>query len=105
MNPGLMAAIAYGILAIVGGILGYMQAQSKISLFAGCGCGILLLMSALLQFQGQTWGLTIAVGVTVVLLLAFMMRWLKTRKFMPAGLMLILGLPTLGLITSQLVTP
>jgi len=60
-------------------------------------------MSALLQLQGQPWGLIIAVGVTVVLLLAFMMRWLKTRKFMPAGLMLILGLPTLGLMINQLV--
>ncbi|MFM7449045.1 MAG: TMEM14 family protein [Leptolyngbyaceae cyanobacterium] len=104
INPGLMAAIAYGILASVGGVLGYVQAQSKVSLFAGCGCGILLLISALVQFQGQSWGVLAAVGVTVILLVAFMMRWFKTRKFMPAGLMLILGLPSLGLMISQLVS-
>jgi uncharacterized membrane protein (UPF0136 family) len=103
MNLGLTAAIAYGIIAIVGGIFGYVQAQSKISLFAGAGCGILLLISALFQFQGQTWALPVAVAVTVILLLAFMMRWIKTRKFMPAGLMLILGLLSLGMMISQLV--
>lgn len=102
INPGVVAAIAYGILAIVGGILGYVQAQSKISLFAGCGCGILLLVSALVQFQGQTWGLLAATVVTFILLVAFVMRWIKTRKFMPAGLMLILGIPSLGVMISQL---
>lgn len=101
MNPGVMVAIAYGILAILGGIMGYVQAQSKISLLAGCGCGILLLISAGFYLQGQSWGLGAAIAVTVVLLLAFLMRWLKTRKFMPAGLMLILGVPTLGVMISQ----
>jgi uncharacterized membrane protein (UPF0136 family) len=102
MNSSVIAAIAYGILAIVGGILGYVQAQSKVSLWAGCGCGILLLVSALAQFQGQTWGGLAAIGVTLILLVAFMMRWLKTRKFMPAGLMLILGVPSLAIMVSQL---
>jgi len=102
MNAGVIAAIAYGVLAIVGGVMGYVQARSKISLLAGCGCGALLLISAVLQLQGQSWGLMLAVVVTVILLLAFMMRWLKTRKFMPAGLMLILGVPALGLMVSQL---
>ncbi|MBW4520552.1 MAG: hypothetical protein KME16_12725 [Scytolyngbya sp. HA4215-MV1] len=105
MTLGVIVAIAYGILAIVGGIIGYMQAQSKVSLFAGCGCGILLVGSAILQMQGQPWGLAVASGVTVVLLLAFVMRWLKTRKFMPAGLMLLLGIPALGVMVSQLLSP
>lgn len=102
MNPGVLVAIAYGILAIVGGILGYVQAQSKISLMAGVGCGVLLLVSAGLQLQGLAWGLMAAMGVTSLLIVAFLMRWLKTRKFMPAGLMLILGVPSLGILISQL---
>lgn len=103
MNPGVVAAIVYGVLAIVGGILGYAQAKSKISLLAGCGCGALLLISALLHLQGLASGLIIAAVVTVILLVAFLMRWLKTRKFMPAGLMLILGVPSLGVIISELI--
>jgi uncharacterized membrane protein (UPF0136 family) len=35
--------------------------------------------------------------------IAFVMRWVKTRKFMPAGLMFVVGIPTLGLMISQLV--
>lgn len=102
MNPGIIAAIVYGILAIGGGIMGYRQAKSQISLIAGCGCGALLLLSALLHLQGQSWGLLAAAGVTGILLMAFMMRLLKTRKFMPAGLMLLLGIPSLGVMLSQL---
>jgi uncharacterized membrane protein (UPF0136 family) len=102
MNLALIAATVYGALAIVGGILGYIQARSKISLLAGCGCGVLLLLSALAQMQGQAFGLIAAVGITALLWVAFLMRWLKTRKFMPAGLMLILGVPTLGVMMSQL---
>jgi uncharacterized membrane protein (UPF0136 family) len=103
MNLAVIASIFYGILAIVGGILGYVQAKSKISLLAGCGCGVLLLIAALLQLQGQSWGLLAGTVVTGVLLLAFTMRLIKTRKFMPAGLMLILGIPAFGVMISQLV--
>ncbi len=103
MNLAVIASIAYGILAIVGGIVGYMQAKSKISLIAGCGCGVLLLIAALLQVQGQPWGLMVGTIVTGVLLVAFVMRFLKTRKFMPAGLMLVLGIPALGAMISQMV--
>ncbi|HEY9627221.1 MAG TPA: TMEM14 family protein [Coleofasciculaceae cyanobacterium] len=103
MNPGVIAAIAYGILAIIGGIMGYAQAKSKVSLLAGCGCGIVLLISAIGQLQGQPWGLPLATGITIVLMAAFVMRFLKTRKFMPAGLMLILGVPALGVMLSQLI--
>jgi uncharacterized membrane protein (UPF0136 family) len=101
MIISIIAATAYGLLAIGGGIMGYKQAQSKISLLAGCGCGALLLVSAVSLFLGQTWGLTTAIGVTLVLLVAFMMRLIKTQKFMPAGLMLILGVPVLGTMIGQ----
>ena len=103
MNLAVIASIAYGILAIVGGIMGYRQAKSKISLIAGCSCGVLLLIAASLQVQGQHWGLLAGAIVTGVLLVAFVMRFLKTRKFMPAGLMLILGVPALGAMISQMV--
>lgn len=102
MNLGVIAAIAYGIVAIGGGIMGYAQAKSKISLIAGVGCGVLLLISAALQLQAQAWGLSFAIAVTGVLIVAFVMRLIKTRKFMPAGLMLILGIPALAAMISQM---
>jgi uncharacterized membrane protein (UPF0136 family) len=101
MSLTTIAAIVYGLLAIVGGILGYAQAKSKISLMAGCGCGLLLLISAVAQLQNQAWGVPLAILTTVVLLVAFVMRWLKTRRFMPAGLMLLLGIPALAIMIQQ----
>lgn len=103
MNPGMIAAIAYGTLAIVGGIMGYAQAQSKMSLISGSISGILLIIGGVLQLQGQAWGLVLATVVTVALILVFGIRLAKTRKFMPAGLMMLLGVPALAAMINQLV--
>ena len=54
---GVIAAIAYGLLAFIGGIVGYTKAKSKISLFAGCSTGILLILGGIIQIQGVSWGL------------------------------------------------
>lgn len=35
MNLGIVAAFGYGILALLGGIIGYIQAKSKVSLISG----------------------------------------------------------------------
>ncbi|MEB3177546.1 MAG: TMEM14 family protein [Nostocaceae cyanobacterium] len=103
MSLGTIAALAYGILAIVGGIMGYAQAGSKASLFSGSISGLLLLVGGVMQLQGQAWGLTLAAIVTAALVIVFAIRLAKTRKFMPAGLMIIVGLLSLGLMVPQLV--
>lgn len=90
-----IAALVYGTLSIVGGIIGYKNAGSKVSLMSGVITGILLVIGALAQFQGQKWGLYLALFITLLLLIVFAIRLTKTRKFMPAGLMVILGVVTL----------
>ncbi|MBD1904066.1 hypothetical protein NDI37_22055 [Funiculus sociatus GB2-A5] len=103
MNLGIISAIAYGILAIIGGIIGYSQAQSKVSLISGIVSGVLLILGGVMQLQGQAWGLILATVVTAVLVIVFAVRLAKTRKFMPAGLMSVLGLVTLAVMIQQLV--
>ncbi|MCC5658091.1 hypothetical protein LC608_14045 [Nostoc sp. XA010] len=103
MNLSIIAAFAYGILAIVGGIIGYIQARSKVSLLSGSISGLLLVLAAYFQLQGQSWGLILAVIVTAVLVVVFAVRLAKTRKFMPAGLMTILGMLALAVMVSQMV--
>ena len=103
MNPGIIAAIAYGVLAIVGGVIGYVQAQSKVSLISGSISGLLLIISGVSQLQGQAWGLILATAVTALLVIVFAVRLAKTRKFMPAGLMSLLGLAALAVMVNQLV--
>ncbi|MCC5601455.1 TMEM14 family protein [Nostoc favosum] len=102
MNLSIIAAFAYGILAIAGGIIGYIQARSKVSLLSGSISGLLLVLAAYFQLQGQSWGSILAVIVTAVLVIVFTFRLVKTRKFMPAGLMTILGMLALGVMVSQL---
>ncbi|MBD1832654.1 hypothetical protein H6F61_08065 [Cyanobacteria bacterium FACHB-472] len=103
MNLGIISAIAYGILAIIGGIIGYSQAQSKVSLISGIVSGLLLILGGVMQLQGQAWGLILATVVTAVLVIVFAIRLAKTRKFMPAGLMSVLGLVTLAVMIQQLI--
>ncbi|MEH2463157.1 TMEM14 family protein [Nostoc sp.] len=103
MNLSMIAALAYGILAIVGGIIGYIQAKSKVSLLSGSISGLLLILAAYFQFQGQTWGSILAVLITAVLVVVFGFRLAKTRKFMPAGLMTILGILALAVMVNQFV--
>ena len=102
MNPGIVAAIAYGILAIIGGIIGYTKAQSQTSLISGSISGLLLIVSGVMQLQGQPWGLGLATVVTVALIIVFAVRLAKTRKFMPAGLMAIAGIVALVAMLSSL---
>lgn len=102
MNPGVVAAIAYGILAIVGGIIGYVQAQSKASLISGIISGLLLVTAGVMQLQGQGLGLILAIVVTIALVIVFAIRLAKTRKFMPAGLMTALGVAALVVMLKQM---
>lgn len=103
MNLSIVAAFAYGILAFVGGIIGYIQAKSIVSLLSGSISGLLLIVAAYFQLQGKTWGSILAVLVTAVLVVFFAFRLVKTRKFMPAGLMTILGTVALALMVIQIV--
>ncbi|MBW4676861.1 MAG: hypothetical protein KME52_23460 [Desmonostoc geniculatum HA4340-LM1] len=104
MNLSIIAAFAYGILAIAGGIIGYIQARSQVSLLSGSISGLLLIIAAYLQLQGQTQGLILAVFVTAVLVVFFALRLAKTRKFIPAGLMTILGMLALAVMLNEIVT-
>ncbi|MEH1861169.1 MAG: TMEM14 family protein [Nostoc sp.] len=103
MNLSIVAAFAYGILAIVGGVIGYIQATSRVSLLSGSISGLLLILAAYFQLQGQTWGAILAVLVTTALVVFFAFRLVKTRKFMPAGLMTILGMLALAVMVNQFV--
>lgn len=98
MTLATAAAIAYGSLAIIGGIAGYLKAKSKPSLISGIVSGFLLLIAAFMQLQEFTLGLLFARIITIALVCVFILRLLKTRKFMPAGLMLVTGVIALAMM-------
>ena len=94
MNLAILATIVYGLLAGLGGIWGYIKSQSKPSLISGCLSGIILLIAAVMQIRGSSWGLTIAKLIVLSLVAVFAVRLIKTGKFMPAGIMLAAGIVT-----------
>ena len=101
MNFGVIAAIAYGLLAIAGGVMGYRKAGSTVSLISGVISGLLLWLGGFLYVQGNPVGRILATIVTALLIIVFVIRLTKTRKFMPAGLMVSVGIVALiGLVFS-----
>lgn len=105
MNIGIVAAIAYGLLALVGGVLGYTRGNSKISLISGGICGALLIVGGVLQWQGISWGLILAAAISILLVFVFIVRLIKTRKLMPALLMIVAGLAAAAAMIYQLQLP
>jgi uncharacterized membrane protein (UPF0136 family) len=91
MNLSIVAAIAYGVLAIAGGIFGYVKSQSTASVISGSISGAGLLVSAGLQWQGQSWAKFLGLAIAALLVVVFIVRLVKTRKFMPAGVMIAAG--------------
>ncbi|MGB7084686.1 MAG: TMEM14 family protein [Phormidesmis sp.] len=99
-----ISTLIFGIMAIAGGAIGYKQAGSQVSLMSGLISGLLLLLGAYLLFGGSAAGPALSAVVSLLLVIVFLVRLSKTRKFMPAGLMIILGLVNLGLLWTTLQT-
>jgi uncharacterized membrane protein (UPF0136 family) len=101
MLAAAIATFIYSALAIVGGVIGYVQAGSKVSLISGIVSGLVLLVGGIGIVQSQPWGLGLAIAVTLLLIAVFVMRLIKTRKVMPAGLMVVVGVVVLiGLLAA-----
>ena len=90
-----ITTLFYGLFSIVGGVTGYQKAGSQVSLISGIISGLLLLVGAYLLFGGILSGLFLSGAVSLLLVIVFVIRLVKTRKFMPAGLMVALGVANL----------
>ena len=92
--------IVFGLLTIVGGIMGYVRAGSTASIIAGSISGILLLLAAFLLPGNIAAGLALAAIVSFLLAGRFLPAFLKTGAVMPAGMMSVLSV--IGLIMAIL---
>jgi uncharacterized membrane protein (UPF0136 family) len=96
----------FGLLTMVGGVIGYVDAGSTVSLVAGLAAGLALLFSGFTMQKGSRTGLFIALIITVTLLGQFGVKFFfDNAKFMPAGLMSILSIISLLLLLLLLVQP
>jgi len=92
IGPAKIYFIIFGLLTIVGGVIGYVKAGSTASIVAGSISGIALIVAAYLLPGNVAFGLIIAGVVSVALAGKFIPDFMKTGKVMPAGLMAILSL-------------
>jgi|SRR5687768_12295209 uncharacterized membrane protein (UPF0136 family) len=92
MRPDVILWI-YIVLLVVGGLMGFLKAGSKTSLIvSSISAAILILCQIGVIFERRMIDIVLA-----VLLVVFAWRLTKSKKFMPAGLMLVLTLLTLVL--------
>ena len=71
--------------------MGYVKARSVVSIIAGAITGILLIAAALILPEHRELGLALALLVSAILAAQFIPRALRTRRFMPGGLMSVLS--------------
>ena len=83
----------YIVLLVVGGLMGFLKAKSKVSLIMAVVFAALLALCAV----GAVFKYYMADIFLAALLVVFAMRLAKTKKFMPSGMMLILTLVALAL--------
>ena len=98
MISAALVSFLYGGLVLIGGFIGYRKAGSRPSLIAGAVSDALLVLATVLILLRRPAGIWIALGVSATLSVFFAVRWLKRRKFMPAGLMVLASLAALGLL-------
>ena len=103
---GLAAGVilAYAAILIVGGFVGWRFSGSRISFTAGLGSAALLATAYRLASIRPLAGYLMASVVSLALVVMFLLRFRKTRKFFPAGMMLVvrgIALAILGWFTAQ----
>ena len=98
MMLAMLTSVVYGCLVLAGGLMGYRKAGSQASLVSGVASAVVLLAAASLIFKGNPLGVRLAMAVALLLLVFFTTRWLKGRKFMPAGLMVLSSAIALALL-------
>lgn len=87
----------YVVLLVVGGLIGFFKAKSKVSLYMSIGFAAALAVCAINGLLDAKLARSLADVLMVLLLVVFAMRLAKTKKFMPAGMMLIVTIAALAL--------
>jgi uncharacterized membrane protein (UPF0136 family) len=87
--------LIYAFLLFAEAGLSYSRSRAKPSLIAGICSGGVLIAAVVLMLNGVAIAASIGFGVLLAMLGVFGSRYLKTRAFFPAGLMMIASLMTL----------
>jgi uncharacterized membrane protein (UPF0136 family) len=79
----------YIVLLLVGGTIGFLKAGSKVSLITSAVAAVALILTAIPGLLGPAMARGMADAIMATLIVVFVIRLLKTKKFMPSGMMLL----------------
>jgi uncharacterized membrane protein (UPF0136 family) len=89
----------YAVLLAVGGLIGYLKAGSRPSLIAGSISGLAALGALGLSVGNSRLGVPLGLLLSISLFIVFGHRYaVKTRKFMPSGLLAVASLVVLAVM-------
>lgn len=95
MKPAAWVVMFYGIITLIGGVMGHLKSMSTASLIMGGIFGIMLILASIGMFKNKLFSAYFAILLTLVLDAFFTYRFFLTYKFFPAGFMSILSLVVL----------
>jgi uncharacterized membrane protein (UPF0136 family) len=101
INPlvGRVTLAIYALLLALGGLIGYLRAGSRASLIAGSTSAVCALLAMALSAGNSRLGVPLGLVLSVALFVLFGYRYaVKTRKFMPSGLLSIVSLIVLAVM-------
>jgi uncharacterized membrane protein (UPF0136 family) len=87
----------YIVLLLIGGMIGFLKAGSKVSLITSSVAAALLVLTAIPGIFAFSFRHNLANIIMAALLVVFAVRLAKTKKFMPSGLMLVVTLIALAM--------
>jgi len=87
----------YIVLLLIGGLMGFLKAGSKVSLISATVSAALLIIIQLPGVFQPGFARLMADLIMAALLVVFAIRLAKTKKFMPSGFMLVVTLTALVL--------
>jgi uncharacterized membrane protein (UPF0136 family) len=97
--------VGYGFLVLVGGTIGYVKAKSRASLIAGITLGSLLgVAAALLATGSPVFAAALGLLSALVLIARFLPAFMRTKKLMPAGAVVVVGAWVVGACVFSLVS-
>ena len=98
MKKQAIATIVYGLIILLGGVIGYAKAHSYPSLIAGVFFASALLTCGGSMLKTKPWGYYGAIVLSLVLVGFFGYRFGLSGKLFPAGAMTLLSLITLSFL-------
>lgn len=87
----------YIVLLVIGGLIGFFKAGSKVSLITSGVSAALLAIASIPGLFARDFSRILITVLLAALLVVFTIRLAKTKKFMPSGLMLVVTLLVLAL--------